>query len=248
MSGNADTRTNDIAKRSFARVFVENVVNSELPVFGGALTAMARIVFPEGDDFQMAVWRAEPPICPDDLVAQVVERIDCSELALRIAARISRRLDVGLPEPVSFEEISDAYAGTTVAEVLNACGELEHAGLVLLNRGINDSGQVQAQRRLFETIDPVVYGANPVVDAAEIARHVVSLPANQVYPSHEIVAAYGWNMRRINPALVIIGEMIGRGRVSRLLEESCYLTHLAPNLSERVELRRFADRTLGPSL
>jgi len=246
MAAKVITRPDNVASQTFARTFVEHVVRSDLPIFGGGFGAMASIALSSEHDFEMALWRSENGGSSENLVQLVVARIRCSELALRIGIRICKRLDNGLSEPVTFDEIAEAFPGTNEAEILSACGELEGVELVMLIHGTNDSGQVHAQNRLFETFDLIVHRVNPRADAAEIARYMVALPANQVVATHEIVTAFGWNKRRLNPALSIVGEMVGQGRTTRLIEKDFFLTHMAPNLSERVELRAFADRTLGP--
>jgi hypothetical protein len=246
MAAKADVRSDHVAKRTFARAFVQSVVCSEIPIFGGAFRAMSKIVFPAGGEKEIALWRARSPDALEDLVDSVIASMACSELALRFGARIARRLDDGLCEPVSFDELSEAFPGVKDAELLKACDELEACALVTLTHGLNDSGQVLADLSLFEAFDPVLHRVNPRVDGAELARCIVSLPAQRVVPTHELVSRFGWPRRRLNPALAVIGTMVAKARASRVIEEDLYVTHLAPNLSERVALRQFADQTLGP--
>jgi hypothetical protein len=103
---------------------------------------------------------------------------------------------------------------------------------------------VVATHKLYETFDPIVFeDVSPRRDAGVVALAI--LDAEGMVSCSAIADEHGWRVRRINPALAIVGDMIADGRKSRPLEQPYGIRAMAADPQERVRLRRFVKQVNG---
>jgi hypothetical protein len=129
-------------------------------------------------------------------------------------------------------------------ELQDALGELEASGLADLTATFGyQVAFCSPTNHLFQVFDPLVYDVQPRSDAARLAR--IILNGDGTMNAVQICQALGWNARRINPALAILGQHVSDERQSK--EQSPYLIPYLFTLPvDRARLRRFADQVLGP--
>lgn len=226
-----------------------HAVISQVPLVGGPYAAMLSVTHPPKIEELHAKWQNEVTEAVNNMetiVDQLVGAIPISDLATAIGIWISKNSKTGRRDPVDFAPLLMAFSDFSKLQIEDALGELEYAGLVT-NSGDLGHKIIRARPtvKLFEVFDPVVFEeANPRADAAQAARYIIT--GDQTVGAEAIMKHFGWNIRRLNPAIAIVCTMIGDGRKSREINSTLECRFVMPNSKERAALKHFANIVLGP--
>ncbi|MCW5696432.1 MAG: hypothetical protein KIS96_06810 [Bauldia sp.] len=234
-------------KRQLARKLFDAII-SEIPYIGGPYAAMLSVTHPSKVEQLQEKWQKDVTAVLNNLqsiVDGLVPTISISDDASAIGFWIAQNSELGRTDPVEFDTLVRQFPKATKAELEDACGELEHAGLASLTAVIGQRiRMVRPTIQLFEVFDPAVFEENnPRGDAAKLAEYI--LGKQGTVGAEEMMAHYGWNKRRFNPAIGIATSMIGDGRKSREVHPRIACRYVLPNPAERAALRQFAKEVLG---
>lgn len=235
-------------KRALFRKFVDLGV-SALPYVGGPLAAIYSLTHPPKAELAEQQWREEITKLANDTEAAVdliMARATLSEAAAYVGRWLSENAEDGWEDIFDGDEIVTQVSGATEIEVGEALGELELEGMIKISPTMASSvGRVIAYPRLYEVFDPVVFeGVSPRADAAVIAESILATRDTVSLP--EVAEANGWSIRRANPAISIIGEMIDAGRKRSPTGIGYCIWVMTADAKERVQLRRFIEDVKGP--
>jgi hypothetical protein len=119
--------------------------------------------------------------------------------------------------------------------------ELEADGMVTLSHHLGPGlPRIRVTEELFLTFDPEVHETNPSADAVDLIRRILagedSILVADLHRESELPA------RRFNPALGMILDEIGEGRVSRELCLEYRARHFSVIAEDRVALKRLLVR------
>lgn len=163
-----------------------------------------------------------------------------TDLAYRLGVWLVQNSPNGLAHPVDRDRVMTAFDDVADRDFRDAVAELETDGYIKVHSLLNGPPLMSYQVELFSTFDPLVSGADPTLDAVELAR--ISLGLDQGINVVALHEQTGWDLRRFNPALSIMLTHIDDRRVSGS-GGGRYPTHSFIVLpTDRVQLRRFVDR------
>lgn len=163
-----------------------------------------------------------------------------TDRAYRLGVWLTQNSPNGLAHPVDRDRVLAAFVDLSDRDFRDAVAELETDGYIKVRSLLNGPPLLAYRLELFSTFDPIVSGADPTLDAVELAGMALDLDQGvDVASLHERV---GWELRRFNPALSVMLTHVDERRVSGS-SDGRYPTRsffVAP--ADRVQLRRFADR------
>ena len=237
-------------KREIVRNGLEQIFSGGVPVTGTALASLGRVLQPSALDSEIERWRTEVTRSVNSLekaVEQLSGKVELSDLALKIGIHVSNESEEGIPNPVEIDQLVERVEGASTDQVVEACGELEHAGVATLRQVIGGNGYLCPNNRFFETFDPFVFTWHPRADAARLAEYVTAQSAEKesTVGAEEMANHFGWGVRRLNPALLTVAEQIGEGRKFTGYAPPWACLYLYASPAERAALRSFARNILG---
>lgn len=163
-----------------------------------------------------------------------------TDLAYRLGVWLVEKSPDGLARPVDGNQVVAAFGEVAERDLRDAVAELETDGYVKTRSLLNGFPLMSYRIELFSTFDPLVSGADPTLDAVELARMTLEMDRGvDVAALHERT---GWELRRFNPALAVMLTHIDERRVSRSGDGRYPTRHFAVVPADRVQLRRFVDR------
>ncbi len=234
-------------KRDLVRKLVDASV-SAVPFAGGPLAAIYSLTHPPQSEIEEERWRQEITKLANDVEAAVnfiLKRVSLSENAAYLGRWMSENAKTGWADIFDYDQIVAQFPEASKTEILEAVGELEIEGMLRISKVLGRPfSHVRAGSRLYEAFDPIVFGdVSPRRDAVTVAMAV--LDADAMVSCAAIADQHGWSVRRINPALAIVGEMIADGRKSRPLGQPLGIRAMMADPQERVRLRRFVKEVNG---
>ena len=169
-----------------------------------------------------------------------LERYQLSEDAKKLGFWIVGKSESGGFDHLDYEAVSKQFPNEK-ERMLEAVGELQILGLAELERVLGKPFlYLRPTYNLFRVFDPLVSGgANPEEDAATIALELLNSKDGQIVDSSELCKKLGWSVRRINPALGIVGSFIGNGRKSVRTGQPFVIGRMFVSPADRAMLRRF---------
>lgn len=241
------TPPNTSPKRELARVLFDATL-SGVPLIGGHMAALYSVTHPAKNEVDEANWREEISKLVNSIektVEFISGSISLSEDAASLGKWMSESSEDGWSGIFRYEEFVAQFPDASNNELLEALGELE------LERMINISNcfgkpfsHVRATHRLFETFDPIVFPEiSPRSDAAIVANKL--LDSENGISAQKISEEQEWSIRRINPALAIVGEFIAEGRKSQEMGQPYAINFMFVDGQERAILRRFVNQVAG---
>lgn len=234
-------------KRALVRKLVDASV-SAVPLAGGHLAAIYSLTHPPQSEIEEERWRQEITKLANDVEAAVsfiLKRVPLSDNAAYLARWMSENGERGWADIFDYDQIVAQFPAASKTEILEAVGELELEGMLRISKVIGRPfGHVVAGSKLYEAFDPIVFeDVSPRQDAVTVAMAV--LETDGMVSCVAIAEKHGWSVRRINPALAIVGEMIADGRKSRPLGQPLGIRAMTADPQERVRLRRFVKEVNG---
>jgi len=236
-------------KRTLARKIFDGGV-SGIPAVGGVFAGIYSMTHPAKSELELIKWRNDMCAAFNSLEKQLeyfVGEIPLTDDAAEIGFYLAKNAQTGRSDRFTYQEIETAFPSANKLELSEALGSLENAGLVVLTAVIGAAiHTIRLKHQLHEIFDPLVYeGVNPREDAVIIAEEV--LATERMISSEELMNREDWSVRRMNPALLIVGEMIGDGRKSTPMGTALAIRAIGASPSERATLRAFIDATRATS-
>ena len=144
----------------------------------------------------------------------LTKEIPLSDNAVSLGFWLAENSETGRADFLAYEEIAEAFPDAGKLELLEAVGELELSNLVSVSKAIGVPFRgIRTNFKLLEIFDPLVFeGVNPRIDASFIAKKL--LGTDKTIGTKDICDETGWSVRRVNPALLIVGQYISDGRKS----------------------------------
>lgn len=242
------TPPNTSPKRELARKLFDATL-SGVPVIGGHMAALYSVTHPAKGDVDEAKWQEEISNLVNSL-EQALEfisgSITLSEDAASLGKWMSESSKDGWSDHFGEDEFVQQFPDATTNELLEALGELELEGMVNITKCLGKAFHgVRVTQRLFETFDPIVFNdVSPRSDAALLANKMLDSERGEI-SAQDICDEQGWSIRRINPALAIVGEFIADGRKSRPMGQPYFIRSMFVDGQERAKLRRFVNQVTG---
>ena len=145
-----------------------------------------------------------------------------------------------------YDSITDRFHEIPELELLEAIAELQDLQLVQAEEVIGGIPHViRPNVELFEFFDPLTRKTNPRQDAAKIASYLLESEETFVTAA-EFCDAYAWGVRRLNPALSIVGELVSEAsRISALEQPFTVWGFLEISDAERIQLESFVTAVLS---
>jgi hypothetical protein len=231
------------------RTMLEKFIEAKVPFYGSLVTYAGRIFVPSALERQTKSWQeniSNRVISLENSVEQLSGATLLSELAIRIGCFVSNESQDGIVEPFEVKEIISQFTDFSEAEIYEACGELEHAGVCELEQLINSKGYLNINIDFFFVFDPYVHSWHPALDVAKLARKIVVVTAkDQAAVSAEIAEEFGWGARRYNPSLQMIVAYISEGRVGQGYTPPWAHRYLYATPGERAALKELARNMDG---
>ncbi len=163
-----------------------------------------------------------------------------TENAYRLGVWLAENSTLGLACPVDRDGVLSAFEDLPDQDYRDAVAELETDGYIGVRSLLNGPPLLSYRVELFSTFDPFVGGADPTLDAVELARMTLELDQSvDVAALHEKT---GWELRRFNPALSVMLTHVDERRVSGSGDGRYATRAFIVVPTDRVQLRRFADR------
>lgn len=158
-----------------------------------------------------------------------------SSEATALAVWLAETSEFGLEDPVSFDALQAAFPGISTRDLEDAIAELSAFNLVTTSAALGHPVRsVRPLCPLFALFDPVLMGRSPQDDAATLAAKALELDTGSV-PT--LMDALGWDVRRLNPALMLLMSMIP-GPVSREISRDLATRFFAMTPETRAALKR----------
>ena len=144
----------------------------------------------------------------------LTKEIPLSDNAVSLGFWLAENSETGRADFLAYEEIAEAFPDAGKLELLEAVGELELSNLVSVSKAIGVPFRgIRTNFKLLEIFDPLIFeGVNPRIDASFIAKKL--LGTDKTIGTKDICDETGWSVRRVNPALLIVGQYISDGRKS----------------------------------
>lgn len=234
-------------KRELSRKLFEAIFGL-VPLVGGPLAAIYSVTHPAKGMVDVEAWRIAITNQVNEqeaALAALSRTITLSEDAAYLGRWIAEQSETGgRSDAFGYDQLTAAFPDATRLELVDAVGELELEGMVLVSKCLGQPfSHLQPTHKLFEAFDPVVFeGTSPRGDAATIAE---VLRDEEQISAEELRARFGWGVRRINPALEIVGSFIADGRKSGPMGQPYTVRAMFPDAGERAVLRRFINEVRG---
>ena len=165
-------------------------------------------------------------------------------LATSVGRWICDSSEKGLPEHVDEESLLAAFEASKPRALQEALAELEIEGCVELSHGIGPQlPRIRATEDLFQVFDPIVMKTNPHVDAIILIDLV--LEGEGTIDISELYDRSGLTLRQFNPAVAMVLDEIGDGRVSRTYSPDYPARYFTMVAEDRVALKRLRTRLSG---
>lgn len=242
------TPIDDNTRHELIRQAFDQIVLGNVPIVGGALASIGRVVAPSALDRELARWRSDitdTVNALEQLVNRLSGSIQISDFAMQIGVHISGESDDGIANPYSVDYLLDRFGEASEQEIVEACGDLENAGLARLHQSVNSTGHLSVEVALFEAFDPFVHGWHPTVDAANLGRYVAQHSASgSAILAEDMANHFKWGHRRLNPALQLVARYIDEGRKSTAYTPPWAHRYVWADPSERAALRQMAREVL----
>ncbi len=169
---------------------------------------------------------------------------DLSVLATSIGRWICDDSEKGLPEHVDEDELLAAFEAIEIKALEEALAELELEGCVELSHVIGPKlPRIRATEDLFQVFDPFVMKSNPLRDAVALIDLV--LEGDGSVDISELHQWSGLTLRRFNPAVALVLDEIGEGRVSRTYSPDYPARYFVMVAQDRIALKRLRGRLDG---
>lgn len=238
---------NSDPKRELARKLADLAL-AGVPIIGGPLAAIYSVTHPAKGELNVEAWQAEITSLVNELeqaVAYISGTIVLSEDAAYLGKWISENSTTAFSEIFDYDQIAAQFPDASQNEILEAVGELELEGMVVVSKCLGKPfSHLLIRHKLFEIFDPIVFeGVSPRQDASVIAESLLN-SENGVSAS-DICDEQGWTPRRFNPAVDIVGEFIADGRKSRPMGQEYSIRAMFVDAGERAQLRRFVNAVNG---
>ena len=174
-----------------------------------------------------------------------LERYRLSEDAKKLGFWIAENSESGGFDRLDYDDISEQFP--VKERMLEAVGELQMLGLADIAGVLGQPFRaLRPTYNLFRVFDPLVSGRhNPEEDAAIIALELLNSKDREMVDSSELCKKLGWSVRRINPALGIVGSFIGRGRKFAKMGGPFVIGRMFVSPVDRAMLRRFVSQVRG---
>lgn len=234
-------------KRELARKLAD-VALAGIPIIGGPLAAIYSVTHPAKGEIDVEAWQVQITSLVNELeqaVTYISGTIVLSEDAAYLGKWISENSTTAFSEIFDYNQIVARFSDASLNEILEAVGELELEGMVVVGKCIGKPfSHILVKHKLFEIFDPIVFeGVSPRQDATIIADKLLN-SENGVSAS-DICDEQCWTPRRFNPAVDIVGEFIADGRKSRPMGQEYSIRALFVDATERAQLRRFMNKVNG---
>lgn len=234
-------------KRELARKLADLTL-AGVPIIGGPLAAIYSVTHPAKGELNVEVWQGEITSLVNELeqaVAYISGTIVLSEDAAYLGKWISENSTTAFSEIFDYDVIVAQFPDASKNEILEAVGELELEGMVVVSKCLGKPfSHLLIRHKLFEIFDPIVFeGVSPRQDAAVIAESLLNSENGVSAP--DICDEQGWTPRRFNPAVDIVGEFIADGRKSRPNGQEYSIRAMSVDAGERAHLRRFVNAVNG---
>lgn len=221
-------------------------VAGAIPVVGSAATELVNEILPDPTAKARQHWERDVSEGVNDLHERV-DDIDSRTGARTIeltggTAAAAKYLIEHCPDGLahewtSLEQLCEAYPDLTKQTLLDGLGDLESYGFVKEVSFIGSPSRYQLTTYVYEVLDKPVMGWDTKADARELAKKVLSLSGT--ISVRALDETMGWPRRRFNPALRLVVDFIGDGRVSKTIQPNYVTAHFALSNAERAELRQF---------
>lgn len=238
-------------KRQLVRLLVDSAV-AQIPILGGPLVSLYQLTHPPASQASIEDWmkqvtdilntESDTPGKIETVLSDIYDSIDLSEKAFEVGAWIATKCESGgRYDIVRYEDIKEEFKVIDSDLLIEYVGELENYGAINTSHCIGKPlNFVTPNSSLFEIFDPLSeMKTNPREDAATIGKILLENGGN--VSAEEVESNTGWEIRRLNPALSIIAEYIGRGRKSIPMGQDYVVRSMFANPSERAAIRKFID-------
>jgi len=238
---------NAFPKRELARKLFDATL-SGVPLVGGPLAAIYSVTHPAKGEVDEASWREEITKLVNS-IEQAIEfisgSIPMSDDAAFLGRWISETSEDGWSDIFGYDQIVAQFPNASKNEILEAVGELELEDMISVSYCLGKPfSHIRATHKLFEAFDPVNFkDVSPRADAAVIAEEL--LESENGVSAPDLCEQHGWSIRRINPALAIVGDFIANGRKSQAMGQPYVIRSMFVNAAERAVLRRFINQVAG---
>ena len=235
-------------KRELARKLADATLSGAIPLIGGHLAAIYSVTHPAKGEQDAKAWQEDITALVNDLeqaVTYISGTIVLSEDAAYLGKWISENSTTAFFEIFDYEKIVAQFPDASPNEILEAVGELELEGMVVVSKCVGKPfSHLLIKHKLFETFDPIVFdGISPRQDATVIAEKLLN--SDQGVSANDICDEQGWAPRRFNPAVKIVGEFIADGRKSQPNGQEYSIRSMSVDAGERAQLRRFVNMVNG---
>lgn len=179
--------------------------------------------------------------------------VPLSATSKQIACWLVKQSENGIAEATtaSGDTLRAAFLDLSVRELCKALAEPEAEGYVSSAGGIGrEIPRPFATADLSATFDPVAVGTAPHADACVLIEHIIAEgkageSSNYSLGSPELQEVIGWPLRRFNPALSVVIDLIDQSRVSRALGGEFAARSFIVTASEEIEFERYLARVAG---
>ena len=242
------TPPNTSPKRELARVLFDASLSVAVPLIGGPMAALYSVTHPAKGKVDEAKWREDISNLVNSIekaLEFISGSISLSEDAASLGKWMSESSEDGRSSIISYEGLVTRFPDASNNELSEALGELELEGMINISYCFGKPfSHVRATHRLFEMFDPIVFPEiSPRSDAAIVANKL--LDSESGISAQKICEEQEWSIRRINPALAIVGEFIAEGRKSQEMGQPYAINFMFVDGQERASLRRFVDEVTG---
>jgi hypothetical protein len=217
-----------------------------IPGFGSAATELVNLL-PDPTATRRKRWEQDVSEGVNDLNSRVAE-LDQRTGALHVtltggAAAAAMHMIRSCPDGraqqwTSVDDLVAEFPDLTRDELLDGLGDLELNGLVGTISFIGSPPRYKLDESAYAALDPPILGWDPKEGAKVLARE--ALKSRGTVSVVKLEKALGWPRRRLNPALRIVVDFVGSGRVSQTIQPDYITQHFSPNNAERAALRAFS--------
>lgn len=234
-------------KRELGRKLFDSAL-SGVPFVGGPLAALYSVTHPAKGQVDQEKWAKDVADLLNSLekaVDLLTSSISLSEDAAALGKWLSENSMDGWSDLFDYDAIIANFPEASNLEILEAVGELELEGMISVSKALGKPfSHLRVLHKLYEVFDPIVFeGVSPREDAADIAERL--LASERGISARDVATDLGWDIRRMNPALAIVGEFVAPGRRSQTMGQPYVFAHMFVDTSERAQLRRFIKNVRG---
>lgn len=168
---------------------------------------------------------------------------ELSPLAIRIGLWIAKQSAEGLNDPISDDVLKAEFSSVSVDELGFSIAELTKDGYVSATAFIGARlPLIRPTTELFIAFDPHAVGSSPAADVVSLID--LALAKKNACNAQDLHTESGWPIRRFNPPFAYMLSRIDDRRISKGAMNYPATAFLLMD-SDRVELKRFADRLRG---